>query len=130
MTAMKHHAKGWINITSYESKIYDEAGGGKISEVHVADEFSGDFVGTGSARFLMVTDAGCGDHFTGMERFIGKLGERSGSFILQNSGKLKDGVLQSEWLVVSGSGTGELSGLRGEGGCRSADGVFLDYWFE
>lgn len=130
MTAMKHHAKGWINVTSYESKPYDETDGLSSAEVRVAEEFTGDFVGTGTVRFLMVSLARGSAHFTGMEHFIGRLGEFSGSFIMQNSGTLKDGVVTSEWLVIPGSGTGELSGLRGTGGCREVDGAFLDYWFE
>jgi hypothetical protein len=31
-----------------------------------------------------------------MERFVGKLGEFSGSFIMRNSGMLKDGAVNSE----------------------------------
>lgn len=42
--------------------------------------------------------------------------------------------MSGTWFVVAGSGTGELSGLRGEGGFRAALGenaqVTLDYWFE
>lgn len=130
VTRTKHHAKGWGNVTKYDSKPYDECGGLSLSEVRVTEEFTGDFAGTGTARFLMVSRADGSAHFTGMERFVGKLGERSGSFLMQNSGTLKDGAVNSEWLVIPGSGTGELSGLRGVGGGRSRDGVFLDYWFE
>jgi len=65
-----------------------------------------------------------------MERFVGRVGEFSGSFIMRNSGMLKDGVITSEWLVIPESGTGELAGLCGEGGCNKTDGPFLDYWFE
>jgi hypothetical protein len=130
MSAMKHHAKGWINVTSYDAKPYDETGGLSIAEVRVTEEFTGDFVGTGTVRFQMVSRVGGSAHFTGMEHFIGKLGEFTGSFIMQNSGMLRDGAVDSEWIVIPGSGTGELSGLRGTGGCRTVDGAFLDYWFD
>jgi hypothetical protein len=114
----------------YDSKPYDECGGLSVSEVQVLEEFRGEFAGTGTARFLMVSRADGNAQFTGMERFVGKVGESSGSFLMQNSGTLKDGVVTSEWHVIPGSGTGELSGLRGVGGSRGSDGVFLDYWFE
>jgi hypothetical protein len=127
---IKHRAQGWINVTSFESRPYDEAGPLAIAEVHIAEDFTGDFTGTGTVRFLMVTQPDGSAHFTGMERYVGRLGEFSGSFIMQNSGTLKDGVVESEWLVIPGSGAGELTGLRGQGGCHKADGVFLDYWFE
>lgn len=135
MSAMKHYAKGFIDVTSFEQNPYDEAGDLSISEVRVTEQFSGEFVGTGTARFLMVSHPDrshhfADAHFTGIERFIGRLGPFSGSFILQNAGTLKDGVLNSDWLVIPGSGTGELIGLRGVGGCRPPDGAFLEYWFE
>jgi hypothetical protein len=43
-------------------------------------------------------------------------------------------VVKGDWFVVPGSGTGELAGLRGEGGFEAALGehasITLDYWFE
>jgi hypothetical protein len=130
MAASTKRATGWINVTTYDSKPYDETLIPAISQVQIIEQFTGDLVGTGTACFLLVTSADGSAHFTGMERFVGNLGDRSGSFILRNSGTLKDGEVTAEWLVIPGSGTSELSGLRGQGGCRTAEGIFLDYWFE
>jgi hypothetical protein len=129
MTSIKHHATGWINVTSYESNSFDEADGLTISEVHVVEDFTGGLIGTGKARFLMVTNVDGTAYFTGMERFNGTLAGRSGSFLLRNSGLLKDGQVTSEWLVIPGSGTRELAGLGGTGGTGSS-GYFLDSLFE
>jgi hypothetical protein len=130
---MPNHSKqrvtGRINVTSYDSKTYDAGGAFTIAEVNITEEFSGGLVGMGSARFIVVNEPDGAAHFTGMERFLGKLGERSGSFILRNSGTLKDRALHSLWSIIPGSGTGELEGLRGEGGC-DPNGYTLDYWFE
>jgi hypothetical protein len=46
----------------------------------------------------------------------------------------RDDKIKATWFVVPGSGTGDLSGLRGEGGFeggfgKGSDG-WLDYWFE
>ena len=125
----KRRATGRIIVSSYESNPYDDAGAFTIAETSVTEEFAGDLVGIGSVRFAMVNEREGAAHFTGMERFLGKLGERSGSFIFQNSGTLTAGVLHSVWRVIPGSGTEELVGLRGEGGC-DPDGYSLDYWFE
>jgi Protein of unknown function (DUF3224) len=42
--------------------------------------------------------------------------------------------IKATWFVVPGSGTGDLSGLRGEGGFEGEFGKgsvgTLDYWFE
>jgi hypothetical protein len=127
----KQSATGRINVTNYEAKPCDDAGGAfTIAEANITEEFAGDLVGIGSARLVLVTEAGGGvAQFAGMERFLGKLGDREGSFIFENSGRLTDGLLSSRWRVIAGSGTEQLAGLRGEGGC-DPNGYSLDYWFE
>ena len=120
---------GRIEVTNFESTPRSDAGAFTIADAIVTEEFSGDLVGVGSMRLVMVNETDGAAHFTGMEHFLGKLGERSGSFVFQNSGRLVDGELRSEWKVIPGSGTGELSGLLGEGGC-TPEGYSLDYWFE
>jgi hypothetical protein len=54
--------------------------------------------------------------------------------VLQGSEIVENGKIKATWFVVPGSGTGDLSGLRGEGGFeghfgKGSDGT-LDYWFE
>ena len=48
-----------------------------------------------------------------MQRFRGKLGERQEPFVLQGSEIVENGKIKTIWFVVPGSGTGDLSGLRG-----------------
>jgi hypothetical protein len=54
--------------------------------------------------------------------------------VLQGSEVVKDGKIKATWFVVPGSGTGDLSGIRGEGGFEGQFGkgsdATLDYWFE
>jgi hypothetical protein len=59
---------------------------------------------------------------------------RQGTFVLQGQETVKDGKIKATWFVVPPSGTGGLSGLRGEGGFegyfgKGSNGT-LDYWFE
>lgn len=131
MTASpKQCATGRINVTNYDAKPCDDAGAFTIAEVSITEEFAGDLVGVGSARLVLVTEAGGGTaHFAGMERFLGKVSEREGSFIFENSGRLSDGALESTWRVIAGSGTDQLAGLRGKGGCDPS-GYSFEYWFE
>jgi hypothetical protein len=69
-----------------------------------------------------------------MERFLAKLGGRQGSLVLQGSETVANGKGKATWSVVPGSGTGDLAGLRGEGGFEGDLGKgshrTLDYWFE
>ena len=54
--------------------------------------------------------------YTGYERFTGSLGGRAGSFVLRLDGGFEKGVARTSWTVVEGTGTGDLTGLTGEGG--------------
>jgi Protein of unknown function (DUF3224) len=72
--------------------------------------------------------------FVSMQRVCGKVAGRQGTFVLQGSEIVEQGKITATWFVVPGSGTGDLSGLRGEGGFegefgKGSDGR-LDYWFE
>jgi hypothetical protein len=83
---------------------------------------------------MMYADASTAS-YVGMQRVVGSLGGRSGSFVLQVSGTFAEGLAQATWFVVPGSGTGELRGLRGEGGFPAQHGTSkvpytLDYSFE
>jgi len=69
-----------------------------------------------------------------MQYFWGKLGGRQGTFVLQSAETVEYGKIKATWFVVPGSGTGDLCGLRGEGGFegefgKGSEGT-LDYWFE
>ena len=69
-----------------------------------------------------------------MQRFCGSVGGRQGTCVVQGSEVVADGKIKARWFVVPGSGTGELKGLRGEGGFEGDFGkgsdATLDYWFE
>ena len=71
--------------------------------------------------------------FVGLERVVGRVGGRSGSFVLESRGVWRDATARAEQLVGPGSGSGELRGLRGEGSyeaTHTAHPTTLDYWFE
>jgi hypothetical protein len=53
--------------------------------------------------------------FAGFEHVVATIGGRRGSFVLQSHGTYRDGKATCECTVVPGSGSGDLSGLRGEG---------------
>jgi hypothetical protein len=132
----KTHATGRIEVDSYEPQVYDKGddSGPDIVEIHVAERFEGDIAGQGRVRFLQTAFADGSASFAGVERVTGSISGRAGSFVLQDAGTLVGSVVSGTWFVVPGSGTGELTGLRGEGGFRADLGqnaeIYLDYWFE
>ena len=102
-------------------------------EIRLSETFTGDIDGESPVRVLGPTRRSIclpRQHAT----FRGKLRGRQGTFVLQGSEIVENGKIKATWFVVPGSGTGDLSGLRGEGGFegqfgKDSDGT-LEYWFE
>jgi hypothetical protein len=135
MNQERRHATGKITVRTYEPTSYDQpAKGPVLSRIHVEEEFAGDVEGTGVVEFLQAQVSADTASFVGLERVSGSVGGRSGTFVLQDQGTLRGTTVSGDWFVVPGSGTGELTGLRGEGGFTAELGqgadITLDYWFE
>jgi Protein of unknown function (DUF3224) len=132
----RKHAKGRITVATYEPTVFDQRqdGGPGLTEIHVTESFTGDIVGDGTARFLQTAFADGSASFVGVERVAGSVAGREGTFVLQDAGTVQGSTVSGKWFVVPGSGTGDLTGLRGEGGFVAALGedadVSLEYWFE
>jgi Protein of unknown function (DUF3224) len=110
-------AKGTFEVGSWdESAVLEANGGPKITQAKVSMSFEGDVEGEGTVEWLMGYD---GDEktaaFVGLERVVGKIGTKKGSFVPQHVGSFDGKLATSKLRVVPGSGTGELDGLRGTG---------------
>ena len=132
---MTTRASATFEIKAWDEKPYDEfEGGRKLTRASVRKSFQGDIEGDSSLEYLMSYGEDGSASFVGVERIVGRVGNRSGSFVLQHSGTFAGGIAKAAWFVVPGSGTGELSGLRGEGGFAAGHeqqyAVTLDYEFE
>jgi Protein of unknown function (DUF3224) len=128
-------ASAVITVLKYEPTPYDQpAEGPVLTRIHVEETFAGDISGDGVVEFLQASRADGSANFVGIERVTGTLASRDGTFLLQDAGTVEDDIVSGDWFVVPGSGTGQLAGLRGEGGFRANLGegaqVHLDYWFE
>jgi hypothetical protein len=127
-------AKAKITVRSSEVEPYDQTASPALVEVRLTETFAGDIEGESPVRALQVLRGDKSACLVSMQRFRGRLGGRHGTFVLQGSEIVENGKIKATWSVVRGSGTGDLSGLRGEGGFegefgRGSDGT-LDYWFE
>jgi len=124
-----------ITVAKYEPVNYEEpAAGPVLSRIHVEESFSGDIEADGVVEFLQAVRPDGTASFVGIERVTGTIAGRSGSFLLQDSGTVEGAIVSGDWFVIPGSGTEELTGLRGTGGFRANLGegadVTLDYYFE
>lgn len=132
---MSQHASGTFEIKSWDEKPYEETvEGAKLTRASVTKSFSGDVEGEGKVEYLMVYREDGSASFVGVERVVGRLGGRSGSFVLEHRGSYAGDTAEITWEVVPGSGTGDLRGLRGQGGSSAThqkqNTMTLDYDFE
>ena len=105
-----------FTIESWDEAPWDEQDDvPKLTRATVAKHYSGDVEGRSSTVWLMAYDGGGSADFVGLERVHGTVVGRTGSFVLRHTGRFEDGAARGSLVAVAGSGTGELSGLTGEG---------------
>ncbi len=113
----KYNASGTFNTKSWDEKPYSQVEGGpKLARVCTVNTFQGDVAGEGTLEYLMIYHSDNLVDFFGLEQIVGRLGGREGSFVLRHEGLYENGAAKTTWTVVPGSATGELRGLRGQGG--------------
>lgn len=109
-------AKARFAIGNWDEKPYSEGQDQpKLTRASVTKTYSGDITGEGQVEYLMMYRSDGTATFVGLERVIGRIADRSGSFVLQRTGVFEDGQAKESYSVIPGSGTGELLGLKGEG---------------
>lgn len=113
---MKNVANARFVIKNWDEKPYGEGQDlPKLTRAAVTKSFSGDIAGEARVEYLMMYRSDGSATFVGLERVVGHLAGRAGSFVLQRTGTFENGVAKESYFVIPGSGTGELYNLRGEG---------------
>ncbi len=113
---MSKRAKATFEIKGWDEKPYDEMEGcPKLARARVNKVFHGDLEGNSALEYLLVYRQDGTANFIGLERVIGSLQGRPGTFVLKHEGTFEKGTATATCSVVPGSATGELKGLRGQG---------------
>lgn len=111
---MTTRATATFEITTWDAATYDEpAEGPKLSRVTVRKLFQGELTGESTAELLMSQAQDGSAGYVALERVVGRIGARAGTFDVQHCATQGGANPQAIWLVVPGSGTGELRGLSG-----------------
>jgi hypothetical protein len=125
---MKQSAKARFAIKNWDEKPYSEGASlPKLTRASVTKAFTGDIEGEGNVEYLMVYRDDGSATFVGLERIVGRVAGRSGTFVLQRLGVFEGGQAKESYSVIPGSATGDLRGLIGEG--KSAVGHGLEHPF-
>ena len=123
---MKHSANARFGIKSWDEKPYSEGHDQpRLTRASVRKTFTGDIEGESQVEYLMMYRSDGSASFVGLERVVGRIGGRSGSFVLQRTGVFEGGQAKETYSVIPGSATGELQGLVGEG--RTAVGHGMEH---
>jgi hypothetical protein len=128
------HAEATVTVHDHKAEAFDSTERPELVGICIAESFAGELEGESTVRALRVKHADGSGGLISLQRVTGKLGDRRGSFVLQGEAVIEKGRIKSRWSVVPGSGTNELSGLRGDGGFEGEFGkgsrATLDYSFD
>jgi hypothetical protein len=107
-------AKGTFTVEMKPQSEPDTADGVSLGRMRLDKRFEGDLAGTGQGEMLTaLTPIKGSAGYVAIERVVGTLQGRSGSFVFQHSGTMNQGAQRLAITVVPGSGTGALAGLSG-----------------
>ncbi len=118
---MTTHANGSFNV-QINPQAQDAAEGATLGRMSIDKQFHGDLEATSKGEMLTAnTDRGSAV-YVAVERVMGTIHGRSGSFVLVHQGTMARGEQQLTITVVPDSGTGELLGLAGTMAIEIVDG--------
>lgn len=105
---------GPLEVTMDSQPAFHDQDGIVINRAEVRKNFTGALTGTSEAHMMAVRtpDPGAAG-YVAVEYFTGSVEGREGSFVLQHHGIVADGEPQLSVVIVPGTGTGALSGIRG-----------------
>ena len=107
-------AKAKLVIKSAEERSFGDATNApKLGKYSAIVAYEGDLVGEGTVAELKTYLRRNFSMIYGLERFRGRLGEKSGTFVFQRTGKVEENVLTMRWDIIPHSGTGDLKNLIG-----------------
>ena len=125
---MQSKLEGIFQVTGWDEKPYsEESDGSKLTKAQVTQTYTGSIEGSSQVEYLMAHRSDKSAVFVGMEKVSASINGKSGSFVIQHNGKFENGVASSNFVIVTGSGQGELTGIEGSGKFESTEHGKSDY---
>ena len=126
-----HFATGPFEVKLAPQPLSPEAARSGIGRMSLDKQFHGALEAASTGEMLAFGDPGSGSAgYVAMERVRGTLDGLAGSFVLQHSSTLSQGVPTQSITVVPGSGTDALAGLSGRLVVEIAPGGAHSYRFD
>ena len=109
------HAEGHFEVTLDVLPAYEEQEGGIFDQATVNKKLYGDIEGTAVAQMLRTMSPVAGSAaYVALERVTGTLHGKKGTFALVHRATAQGGGRELGIVVVPDSGTGELTGIKGD----------------
>lgn len=118
--------QGWDEKT-WDGKEHKDVHGAKLTLAIIKQDYHGDFEGDVDSQLLMNYLDDNHISYVGYQKMVGRLGERTGSFVAHVEGSFEQGAATSIFTIIPGSGTGDLSGIEGKGESVSKHGDTQPY---
>ena len=110
---MNQKAKGVFEVTM-TPQTTDTGNGADLARMILKKTYGGDLAGTAEGEILTARTKTRGSAgYVAMERVVGTLHGKTGSFVLQHSGIMDRGAQRLRVDIVPDSGTDELEGIQG-----------------
>ena len=106
---------GTFKVLGWEERSYDADDLPQLTHAAVSQELQGGIEGEASIQYLLASHEDRTASFIGLARVVGRIGEREGTFVMQDVGTFRNGVAKGKWTILSGTSTGDLEGISGEG---------------
>ena len=108
-------ANGAFDVVMTAEPPYDVAEGASLGRASFSKTFHGDLSATSTVQMLGArSDTKGSAGYVAIERVIGSLHGKTGSFVLQHSGTMTRGEGTLTVTVVPDSGSGELRSIAGK----------------
>ena len=104
-----------FQVTNWDAVPYDEMPDAPtLSRVSVKKTFDGELKGESAAQLLMCSSEDGSAGYTVLERVVGELGGRKGSFVMIHGGThTPQETSRALGFIMPNSGTGELKSISG-----------------
>ncbi len=113
---MKKTISGTYKTTHWQEQEYSRIeGGARLTVAEKELKFEGGIQAKGTLRYSIVHLSAGSNRSTGHLCITGRLGEREGSFVVEDDGIGKADEANGTWKIVASSAAGDLVGLKGEG---------------
>jgi hypothetical protein len=111
---MTRHAEGTFDVKTTPIAADDATAGTLIGRYSLVKQYHGDLDGTSKGEMLGAGEPSSGNAgYVAIEQVNGTLNGHTGSFALQHIGVMENGGYRLSVEVVPGSGTAQLTGLKG-----------------